>query len=118
MVSKLFQDLEARGIVKQLTDPELARVMDSEPLTLYIGFDPTSDSLHVGSLLPLLTLVRAQRAGHKPIGLVGGATGMVGDPSGKTEERKLMSLEDLRHNVGALGLQIARLAPGALMVDN
>jgi tyrosyl-tRNA synthetase len=112
------EELTWRGLVHQSTDPELAAKMRAEPFTLYIGFDPTADSLHVGSLLPLLTLVRAQRAGHNPVGLVGGATGMIGDPSGKTEERKLISLEDLRHNVGALGMQIARLAPGALMVDN
>jgi len=112
------EELTWRGLVQQSTDPELAAKMRAEPFTLYIGFDPTADSLHVGSLLPLLTLVRAQRAGHKPIALVGGATGMVGDPSGKSEERKLLSLEELRHNVGALGLQISRLAAGATMVDN
>jgi len=92
--------------------------MRAEPFTLYIGFDPTADSLHVGSLLPLLTMMRAQRAGHKPIALVGGATGMIGDPSGKTEERKLMPLEVLRHNVGAVGAQIRRFVPDAVMVDN
>ena len=112
------EELTWRGLVQQSTDPELAAKMRAEPFTLYIGFDPTADSLHVGSLLPLLTLVRAQRAGHKPIALVGGATGMIGDPSGKTEERKLMPLEVLRHNVGALGAQIGRYVPDALLVDN
>lgn len=112
------EELTWRGLVQQSTDPGLAAKMGAEPFTLYIGFDPTADSLHVGSLVPLVTLMRAQRAGHKPIALVGGATGMVGDPSGKSEERKLLSLEELRHNVGALGTQIARYVPGALMVDN
>jgi tyrosyl-tRNA synthetase len=116
------EELTWRGLVQQSTDPELAAKMRAEPFTLYIGFDPTADSLHVGSLLPLLTLIRAQRAGHKPIALVGGATGMVGDPSGKSEERKLMSLEELRHNVGALGLQVGRFldfgAGNAELVDN
>jgi tyrosyl-tRNA synthetase len=116
------EELTWRGLVQQSTDPELAAKMRAEPFTLYIGFDPTADSLHVGSLLPLLTLIRAQRAGHKPIALVGGATGMVGDPSGKSEERKLMSLEELRHNVGALGLQIGRFVDfgggNAELVDN
>jgi tyrosyl-tRNA synthetase len=112
------EELTWRGLVQQSTDPELASKMRAEPFTLYIGFDPTADSLHVGSLLPLLTLIRAQRAGHKPIALVGGATGMVGDPSGKAEERKLLSIEELRHNVGALGAQIARLATDVQMVDN
>jgi tyrosyl-tRNA synthetase len=112
------EELTWRGLVQQSTDPELAAKMRAEPFTFYIGFDPTSDSLHVGSLLPLLTLMRAQRAGHKPIALVGGATGLVGDPSGKAEERKLMPLEEVRHNVGALGAQIARYVPEARMVDN
>jgi len=116
------EELTWRGLVQQSTDPELAAKMRAEPFTLYIGFDPTADSLHVGSLLPLLTLIRAQRAGHKPIALVGGATGMVGDPSGKSEERKLMSLEELRHNVGALGLQVGRFLDfgggNAELVDN
>jgi tyrosyl-tRNA synthetase len=116
------EELTWRGLVQQSTDPELAAKMRAEPFTLYIGFDPTADSLHVGSLLPLLTLIRAQRAGHKPIALVGGATGMVGDPSGKSEERKLMSLEELRHSVGALGLQVGRFldfgAGNAELVDN
>src|SRR2546421_4849217 len=112
------EELTWRGLVQQSTDPELAAKMRAEPFTLYIGFDPTADSLHVGSLLPLLTLMRAQRAGHKPIALVGGATGMVGDPSFKAEERKLMPLEELRHNVGALAAQIKRYAADAEMVDN
>ncbi len=112
------EELTWRGLVHQSTDPELAAKLRAEPFTLYIGFDPTADSLHVGSLLPLLTLLRAQRAGHKPIALVGGATGMVGDPSGKSEERKLLPIEELRHNVGALGAQIGRFVPDAVMVDN
>ena len=65
----------------------------------YIGFDPTSDSLHIGSLVPILLLVHLQKAGHKPVALVGGATGMVGDPSGKSEERNLLSEEILNHNL-------------------
>ena len=116
------EELTWRGLVQQSTDPELAAKMRAQPFTLYIGFDPTADSLHVGSLLPLLTLMRAQKAGHKPIALVGGATGMVGDPSGKSEERKLMPLEVLRHNVGALGAQIGRFldfgSGQAELVDN
>jgi tyrosyl-tRNA synthetase len=117
------EELIWRGLLHNSTDPELAAKMRAEPFTLYIGFDPTSDSLHVGSLLPLLALMRAQRAGHKPIALVGGATGMVGDPSGKTEERKLLSREDLQRNVDGLRKQIGRFldfspAGGAVLVDN
>src|SRR6476659_3375384 len=89
------EELTWRGLVQQSTDPELAAKMRAEPFTFYIRFDPTADSLHVGSLVPLLTMMRAQRAGHRAIALVGGATGMVGDPSGKSEERKLMPLEVL-----------------------
>jgi tyrosyl-tRNA synthetase len=99
MQKTLFQELQARGIVKQLTDPSLSKVMNEEKLTVYCGFDPTSDSLHVGSLLPLLTLRRFQLAGHRVIAVVGGATGMIGDPSGKSQERSLLNEEDLNRNV-------------------
>lgn len=116
------EELTWRGLVQQSTDPELAAKMRAEPFTLYIGFDPTADSLHVGSLLPLLALMRAQRAGHKPIAVVGGATGMVGDPSGKSEERKLLSREDLQRNVDGLRRQIGRFVDfgggQAELVDN
>ena len=95
---ELFEDLEFRGIIKQVTDPDIAKLLKEKPLTLYIGFDPTADTLHVGSLLPLLTLKRFQQAGHRAIALVGGATGMIGDPSGKTHERSLMTKEQLKAN--------------------
>jgi tyrosyl-tRNA synthetase len=98
----LFQDLEARGIVKQVTSPELAIQLEAGPMTLYAGFDPTSDALHVGSLLPLLTLRRFQLAGHKPIALVGGATGMIGDPSGKSSERSLLDEPQLEKNLAGI----------------
>src|SRR5512137_1623951 len=94
----LYGDLERRGIIKQITDERLPRVLASERLTVYCGFDPTSDSLHVGSLLPLLTLRRFQLAGHRVIGLVGAATGMIGDPSGKTTERALLTPEQMEKN--------------------
>ena len=102
------EELTWRGLVQQSTDPELAAKMRAEPFTLYIGFDPTADSCTSATCCRCLTLMRAQRAGHKPIALVGGATGMIGDPSGKSEERKLLSLEELRHNVARLGAQIER----------
>jgi tyrosyl-tRNA synthetase len=104
----LYQDLEARGIVKQVTDPDLSAKLASAKLTLYCGFDPTSDSLHVGSLLPLLTLKRFQQAGHRCIAVVGGATGMIGDPSGKTQERSLLGPEQLAHNVQGIRQTISR----------
>jgi tyrosyl-tRNA synthetase len=94
---KLLDELKWRGMVQDImpgTEEQLNREMTSG----YVGFDPTADSLHIGSLVPILLLVHLQRAGHKPYALVGGATGMVGDPSGKSEERNLLSEETLRHN--------------------
>jgi len=82
-ISKVFEDLEARGIVYQVTDPQLKNILDQgaeKPVTVYVGFDPTADSLHIGSLMGLVTLKRLQMAGHRPIAIVGGATGMIGDP--------------------------------------
>ncbi len=93
----LLDELQWRGMVQDImpgTDEQLKKEMTSG----YVGFDPTADSLHIGSLVPILLLVHLQRAGHKPYALVGGATGMVGDPSGKSEERNLLSEEVLRHN--------------------
>lgn len=95
----LYDELNARGILKQVTDPRLKDVMSREVLTLYCGFDPTADSLHVGSLLPLMTLRRFQLAGHRVIAVVGGATGMIGDPSGKTQERVLQTPEQVDRNL-------------------
>ena len=86
----LIADLKARGLLAQMTgDDTLGDYLAAEPRTLYCGFDPTADSLHIGSLVPLLTLKRFQLAGHKPLALVGGATGLIGDPSFKAAERKL-----------------------------
>ena len=91
----LLEDLTWRGQVHQTTDEKLGDWLEERPRTLYVGFDPTADSLHVGSLLGLMVLRRFQQAGHRPILLVGGATGMIGDPSGKSEERNLLSLDQL-----------------------
>ena len=89
----LLEDLEKRGLIHQVTHKEqLEQKLENENITLYCGFDPTADSLHVGSLLPMVTLLRFQKSGHNIIPLVGGATGMIGDPSGKSEERTLNSL--------------------------
>jgi tyrosyl-tRNA synthetase len=114
------EELTWRGLVQQASDPQLAELMRAEPFTLYAGFDPTSDSLHIGHLVPVIALMRAQQAGHKPIALVGGATGMVGDPSGKTEERKLISREELAKNVAGLRKQLERYLDfsQARLVDN
>ena len=105
----LLDDLRWRGLVNQTTDDAgLAAWLDARPRTVYVGFDPTADTLHAGSLLPLLLLRRFQRAGHKPIAVVGGATGMIGDPSGKSQERNLLSKDDLARNVAGLRTQMQR----------
>jgi len=109
-MTDIFADLDWRGLVNQTTDDQqLPRWLQSASRTVYVGFDPTADSLHVGSLLPLLMLRRFQRTGHRPIALVGGATGMIGDPTGKSEERNLLSVETLRANVEGLERQMRKL---------
>ena len=103
----LFSDLSWRGLVAQSTaEGALGTWLAEKTRTLYAGFDPTSDSLHVGHMLPLMMLRRFQKAGHRPIPLVGGATGMIGDPSGKSEERNLLSVEALRANVARIEEQL------------
>jgi len=109
-MTDIFADLAWRGLINQTTDDQLLpEWLQSSSRTVYVGFDPTADSLHVGSLLPLLMLRRFQRAGHRPIALVGGATGMIGDPTGKSEERNLLSVETLRANVEGLERQMRKL---------
>ncbi|HEO70834.1 MAG TPA: tyrosine--tRNA ligase [Candidatus Hydrogenedentes bacterium] len=119
----LSEELRWRGFINQLTHQELEHAIDGECFTLYAGFDPTADSLHVGSLLPILGLVHFQRAGHKPIALVGGGTGLIGDPSGKTHERKLLTREQLEVNLAGIKAQLERFLDfggknAAVMVNN
>jgi len=121
----LIEDLQWRGLLADCTDLDaLTKRLTEGPVTLYCGFDPTGDSLHVGHLVPQLTLRRFQLAGHHPITLAGGATGMVGDPSGKSAERNLLTREQLTHNVSSIRGQLARLLDfdaaknPALLVDN
>lgn len=105
----LFDDLKWRGLIHQTTDDEnLPKWLAEKPRAVYAGFDPTADSLHVGHLVPLMTLRRFQQAGHKSIALVGGATGMIGDPSGRSQERNLLDVPTLEANVAAIHKQIAR----------
>lgn len=106
----LLDDLRWRGLYADCTDLEaLTARLARGPITLYCGFDPTGDSLHVGHLVPQLTLRRFQMAGHHPITLAGGATGMIGDPGGKSAERNLLSREQLAHNLSRIELQLRRL---------
>jgi len=122
--SHLLDELRWRGLIHQSTDnDELEKLLQSGPQTVYIGFDPTATSLHVGSMMQLMMLRRFQRAGHRPIALVGGATGMIGDPSGKSEERNLLSTEQLEANVAGVAAQMRRFLDfegpqAALLLNN
>jgi tyrosyl-tRNA synthetase len=114
-------DLQKRGLVHQMSSPALVDHLHAGPVTAYNGFDPTADSLHVGHLLPLVTLRRLQLAGHVPIGLVGGATAMIGDPSGRESERTLLTLEQVQANVASIRQQVGHFLDfdaGARLVDN
>ena len=121
---ELLKDLEWRGIIYQQTDKEgMEKLLDTESVSLYCGVDPTADSMHIGHLLPFLTLRRFQQHGHRPIVLVGGATGLIGDPSGKSEERSLQTLEAVLHNADSIKGQLQRIfdfegETGAVMVNN
>jgi tyrosyl-tRNA synthetase len=112
--------LHRRGLVRQVTDDVLFEVLGRERVTLYAGFDPTASSLQLGNLVPVALLVRFARAGHRPIALVGGGTALVGDPSGKDEERPLTDREVVRRHAEALAAQLARFVEpeGGLVVDN
>jgi tyrosyl-tRNA synthetase len=122
-MATLFDEFVWRGMVYDATEG-LAEVLAGERVTAYIGFDPTASSLHVGSLLPVMALARLQRFGHVPIAIVGGGTGMIGDPSGKTQERTLLSAEQIETNLAGLREQLSRFldfAPGpaaARVVNN
>jgi tyrosyl-tRNA synthetase len=123
-VDSLFDDLSWRGLVHQVTDPEtLPARLERDRLVAYIGFDPTAASLHVGHLQQIFLLRRCQQAGHRPIALVGGGTGMIGDPSGKSQERNLLSAAQLDVNRSAIATQLSRFldfsgAEGAILADN
>jgi len=125
----ILEDLTLRGLLQDSTDQAaLQERLEQGPITLYCGFDPTADSLHLGHLVPLLTLRRFQDAGHRPIALAGGATGMVGDPSGRSEERNLLDQNELSSNVAAVAAQLEAFLSfdaeskkkgiAALLVDN
>jgi len=106
MSTNLLDTLKERGFIHQCTDPDAVRKMLAERCTVYIGFDPSADSLHVGSLVPIIGLRHFQLAGHRVIALVGGATGMIGDPSGRSDERQLLDPERLEANVVAVRRQL------------
>jgi tyrosyl-tRNA synthetase len=105
----LYDDLAWRGLVNQATHPELAGLLEKERFTVYAGIDPTADSMHIGHLVAVQCLARFQRAGHTPIALIGGATGMIGDPSGKSEERQLQDTHAIERNVVGIEVQLRKL---------
>jgi tyrosyl-tRNA synthetase len=118
-----LETLQKRGFTKQCSDPEkLDELMSNESVTLYAGFDPTGPSLHIGHMVPLIAMAHLQNAGHKPIALVGGGTARIGDPSGKTEMRKILSIEQIRENIKRQKKQISRFIDfsnsKALLLDN
>lgn len=119
----IWEDLKFRGLINQVTDEAgLEKLFQTEQVTMYTGFDPTADSLHVGHLLPILVLRRFQMAGHRPIALVGGATGMIGDPSGRSDERVLNTVETVHGYAKAICDQLARFlnfeGPNAAIMAN
>lgn len=119
----VFEELQARGLVAQMTDPErIEELLTKEKVKFYIGFDPTADSLHVGHFVQIMVMAHMQRAGHTPIALFGGGTGMVGDPSGKTDMRKMLTKEIIEHNIECFRHQMSKLIDfsdgKAIMVNN
>src|SRR5688572_12006106 len=119
----LLAELAARGFVQDVTPHLEARLKTGLPITGYVGFDPTADSLHVGNLVPVMALAWLQRLGGRPIILVGGGTGLVGDPSGKRSERPMLPLEQIQANAAALRTQLSRFvsfegANAATIVNN
>ena len=119
----IFDELKARGLLAQLTDEEeIKELINNGKATFYIGFDPTADSLHVGHFMALCLMKRLQMAGNKPIALIGGGTGMVGDPSGRSDMRSMMTKEMIDHNCQCFKKQMSRFIDfsdgKALMVNN
>lgn len=119
----VYTELEQRGLIAQVTHPEKVKeLLENGQVTFYIGFDPTADSLHVGHFLQMIIMAHMQRAGHRPIALLGGGTAMVGDPSGRTDMRSMMTKETIQHNVDCFKKQFEKLIDfsggRALMVNN
>ena len=123
-MSNIFEELTQRGYTEQLTHPEeIKNLLDNESISFYLGFDPTADSLHVGHFISLMVASHMQKAGHRPIILIGGGTATIGDPSGKTDMRRMMSREEIDHNVECFKKQIAKFLSfegenAAIIVNN
>jgi tyrosyl-tRNA synthetase len=121
-MTSVYDTLVERGFLKQLThEEEIKELLEKEKITFYIGFDPTADSLHVGHFIAMMMMSHMQRAGHRPIALVGGGTAMIGDPSGKTDMRKMLTKEDIANNVAAIKAQMQRFidfSDGKAILEN
>ncbi len=121
-MQNVFDVLQERGFIKQLSHPdEIRELLGREKITFYIGFDPTADSLHIGHYVQLMAMAHMQRAGHRPIALLGAGTAMVGDPSGKSDMRKMMTRETIAHNAECFKSQMSRLidfSDGKALMDN
>ena len=106
---QIYEELKARGLLAQVTDEDQVRdMLNNGKATFYIGFDPTADSLHVGHFMALCLMKRLQMAGNKPIALLGGGTGMIGDPSGRQDLRKVLTKETIQHNIDCFKVQMSR----------
>ena len=109
MAENVMDVLRERGFIAQTVyEDDLYKMLGSEKVTFYVGFDPTADSLHIGHYIPIMAMAHMQRAGHRPIALMGGGTAMIGDPSGKTDMRKMMTKETIQHNVDCFKKQMSR----------
>jgi len=122
-LKSVYDVFRERGFIEQITDEsQIRELLEQKSVTCYIGFDPTATSLHIGSLVPIMSLAHLQRHGHRPIALVGGGTGLIGDPSGKTEMRQILTREQIDHNAGCLKKQLSRYIDfregGALLLNN
>lgn len=114
----VIEELKYRGLIYALTDDQLEAILNKEKVTFYLGADPTADSLHIGHLVTYLVAKRLSEYGHHPILLIGGATGLIGDPSGKSEERNLLTLEETMQNGEAIAKQVRKILPDATVVNN
>lgn len=123
-MANVLDVLRARGFIKQtIYDEDLYKMLDTEKVAFYVGFDPTADSLHIGHYIPIMAMAHMQRAGHKPIALFGGGTGMIGDPSGRTDMRKMLTREQIEYNISKFREQMSRFISfegenGAIMANN
>ena len=115
---RLLEELKWRDLIFDVTDPSIGDFLENEKVTFYVGADPTADSLHVGHLISYLVSKRLQDRGHHPILVIGGGTGLIGDPSGRSSERQLLTLDTSMSNAAAITKQVVNILPTAKVVNN